>query len=61
MGFGQKSYQSPSTNFQAVRGVNGTCGTTGNVSCTTSVIYPSATSQALTVTSCQLISNTNNI
>ena len=29
MGFGQKSFEAPSTNFNAVRYINGACGTIG--------------------------------
>jgi hypothetical protein len=40
MGFGQKAYQAPSTNFNSVRHVKGACGTSGNLSCTKSILAP---------------------
>jgi len=59
MGFGQKSFQQPPTNYQAKNTVNYVCGGTGKVTCTTSTLYPA--SLIPIINSIQLISNTNNI
>jgi len=61
MGFGSKGSQSFATNYQAKYVVKAACGTTGNATCTTSVLTASSTSQTMILTSINLVSNANNI
>lgn len=59
MGFGQKSFQAPSTNFNAVRYVNGACGTIGNIICATSVLTTGTNSTNMVTINITNVTNIN--
>jgi hypothetical protein len=50
MGFGSKGFNSVPTNYQSKSAVMYACGTTGNATCTTNILYPSATATATATT-----------
>lgn len=59
MGFGQKSYQAPSTNFNAVRYVKGACGTIGNIICATPVLTTGTNSTNMVTINITNVTNIN--
>jgi len=49
MGFGTKGAQEYSTNLQAIRAVKGVCGSTGNISCSTTTLIGSSSSDTINI------------